>query len=53
MFYLMYLVRVFANGLGDWGSVVPKTHKMILYSSSLNSIVRYGSRISGAMLGKE
>ena len=33
--------RVFANGLGDWGSipgrVIPKTQKMVLAATLLNS----------------
>ena len=35
------MVRVFANGLGDWGSipgrVIPKTQKMVLDASLLNT----------------
>ena len=42
-------VRVFANGLGDRGSipgrVIPKTQKMVLDPSLLNSIIRKGSRV--------
>ena len=33
--------RVFANGLGDWGSiprqVIPKTQNMVLYAALLNT----------------
>ena len=53
------MVRVFANGLGDWGSipdwVIPKTQKMVLDSSLLNrlNIIRYRSKVSGAIQGKE
>ena len=42
--------RVFANGLGDLGSipgrVIPKTFKMVLYTSSLNT-QQYKVRIKG------
>ena len=35
------MVRVFANGLGDLGSipgrVIPKTQKMVIYASLLNT----------------
>ena len=35
------MVRVFANGSGDWssipGQVIPKTQKMVLDSSLLNT----------------
>ena len=48
--------RVFANGPGDWGSiqgqVITKTQKMIPPCLTL-SIIRYVSRVSGAIQGKE
>ena len=52
------MVRVFANGPEDWGPIpgrdIPKTQKMVLMPSSLTlSIKRYGSRVSGAIQGKE
>ena len=35
------MAKRFANGMGDWGSipgqVIPKTHKMILDASLLNT----------------
>ena len=44
--------RVFANGLGDWGSipgrVIPKTLKMVLDTSLLNS-QQYKVRIKDKM----
>ena len=44
------MIRVFANGLGDLGSipgqVIPKTHKMVLDASLLN-IQHYKVRIKG------
>ena len=53
------MVRVFANGPGDLGSipgrVIPKTLKMVLDTSLLNT-QQYKVRIkgkSGAILGKE
>ena len=50
--------KVFTNGLGDWGSIpgrdIPKTHKWYLMPPCLAlSIIRYGSRVSGAVQGKE
>ena len=44
------MVRVFANGPGDLGSipgrVIPKTQKMVLDTNRLTlSIIRYGSRV--------
>ena len=52
------MVKMFANGLGDLGSnpiqVIPKTQKMVLDASLLTlSIIRYGSRVSGAIQGNE
>ena len=50
--------RVFANGLGDWGSipawVIPKTQKMVLDATLLNT-QHYKIRIkgSGAIKGIE
>ena len=42
--------RVFANGLGDWGSipgrVIPKTQKMVLDAALLNT-QHYKLRING------
>ena len=42
------MVRVFANGPGDLGSIpgriIPKTLKMVL-DAALLSIIRYGSRV--------
>ena len=43
---------VFANGLGDWGSipgrVIPKTHKMVLDATLLNT-QHYKVRIKDKM----
>ena len=51
------MVRVFTNSVGDEGSipgrVIPKTQKMALDASLLNSIMRYGSRVSGAIQEQE
>ena len=38
--------RLFANGPGDWGSIIPKTQKMIL-DAALLSIQHYKMRIKG------
>ena len=42
------MVRVFANGPGDLGSipgrVIPKTHKMVLDATLLNTVVCYKER---------
>ena len=51
------MVRVFANGSGDRGSiqgrVIPKTQKWYLSPPCLTlSIIRYGSRVSRAILGE-
>ena len=51
------MVRVFANGPGDLGSipgrVIPKTQKMILKPLCLTlSIMKYGSRVSWSNPGK-
>ena len=51
------MVKVFANGTGDRGSVpdrvIPKTQKWYLMPTcSTLSIIRYGSRVSGAIQGK-
>ena len=47
--------RVFANGLGDRGSipgwVIPKTQNMV-FDASLLSIIRYGSRVKWINPGK-
>ena len=44
------MVRVFANGLGDLGSipcrVIPKTQKMVLNTSMLNT-QHYNVRVKG------
>ena len=44
------MIRVFANGPGDWGSipgrVIPKTQKMVL-DAALFSIHHYKVRIKG------
>ena len=44
------IIRVFANGLGDWGSiegrVIPKTQKMVLDAALLNP-QHYKLRIKG------
>ena len=49
------IVRVFANGLGDLGSipsrVIPKTQKMVLDASLLNT-QHYGSRVKWSNPGK-
>ena len=47
-----------ANDPGDWGSmpgrVIPKAQKWYLMPTCLTiSIIRYGSRVSGAIQGKE
>ena len=52
------MVRVFANGPGNQGSipgqVIPKTQKWYLMPLYLTlSIIRYGSRVSGAIQGKK
>ena len=51
------MVRVFANSLGDLGSipgrVIPKTPKMVLDSCLTLSIIRYESRVNGAIQGKK
>ena len=52
------MVRVFANGLGDQGSipgrVIPKTQKWYLMLSCLTfNIIRYVSRVKWSNLGKE
>ena len=39
-------VRVFANGQGDLGSIIPKTQKMVLDASLLNT-QHYKVRIKG------
>ena len=43
------MVRVFADGLGDLGSipgqVIPETLKMVLDASLTLNIIRYGSRV--------
>ena len=45
------IVRVFANGLGDWGSILgrvkPKTQKMVIDASLL---IRYGSRVKWLLM---
>ena len=49
------MVRVFANGLGDQGSipgrVISKTQKKwnLMTPCLLFNIIRYGSRVSGAI----
>ena len=51
--------RVFANGPGDWGSipgrVIPKTQKKwrLMAPCSILCTIRYGSRVKGAIQGKE
>ena len=55
--YIAIMVRVFANGPGDNGSipcrVVPKTQKIALHATLLNtSIIMYGSRIKWSNPGK-
>ena len=51
------MVRVFDNGLGDWDSIpgqVMKKRKSYLMPTRLTfSLIRYGSRVSRAMQGKE
>ena len=52
------MFRMFSNGPGDWGSipggVITKTQKWYLMPLCLTlSIIKYGSRISGAIQGKE
>ena len=56
--FLFVLVRVFANGQRDWssisGRVTPKTQKCYLMPPYLTLIIiSYGSRVSGAIQGKE
>ena len=50
------MVRVFNNGLGDWGSitgwVILKTQKIVLDTSLTFNIIGYGSRVSGAIQKK-
>ena len=51
------MIRVFANGPGDLGSipgrVIPKTQKMVLDASLLNTqIIRHGSRVKWSNPGK-
>ena len=51
------MVRVFANGLGDLGSIpgrfIPKTQKWCLMPPCLTlSIIRYGSRVKCSNPGK-
>ena len=51
------MVRMFANGPGDWGSipgrVIPKTKKIVLDASCLTlSIIRYGSWLKWSNPGK-
>ena len=51
--------RVFANGPGDRdsipGRVIPKTRKMVLDATLLNTqyYIKFGSRVSGAIQEKE
>ena len=50
--------RVFTNRLGDWDSIpgqfIQKTQKWHLMPLCLTlSIIRYGSRVSGVIQGKE
>ena len=52
------MLRVFTNGPRDQcsipGRVISKTQKVVLDAYCLTlSIIRYGSRISGAIQGKE
>ena len=52
------VVKVFAIGLGDWGSipgqVITKTQKWYLMVPCLTfSIIKYRSRVSGGIQGKE
>ena len=52
------IVIMLPNGPGDYssilGRVIPKTQKWYLMSPCLTlSIIRYGSRVSAAILGKE
>ena len=48
--------RVFANGLGDWGSipdrVIPKTQRMLLNAVLILSIIKYESRVKWNNTGK-
>ena len=51
------MVRVFANGLGNKGSIpgqtTPKTQKIGLDNSLVNSILSYWSRVSGTIHGED
>ena len=52
------MVRVFANGLGDQGFIpgraIPKTQKIVQMPPCLTlSIIKYGSKVSGAIQRKE
>ena len=52
------MVGVFANGLGDQGSISgslrPKTQKMVLDASLINTqFYKVGIRVSRAIQGKE
>ena len=56
--YFGVKVRVFANGLGDLGSipgrVISRLKKWYLMSPCLTlSIIRYGSKVNGAIQEKE
>ena len=47
------MVRVFANGPGDLGVVIPKTQKWYLMLSCLTlGIIRYVSRVKWSHTGK-
>ena len=50
------IFTMFTNGPGDRGSlpsrVIPKTQKIVLDTSLLNTIIRYGSRVMWSNPGK-
>ena len=56
--YIRIIVKVFASGLEDQGSIpgqiILKTQKLYLMAPYLSfSNIRYVSRVSGALKGKE